>query len=318
MTALTGTLLYRGDPERGALWAQCLQRAAPQITFRQWPQAGLPQDVCPQDVRWLAVWQPPADFAAQFPNLRLVFSLGAGVDHFDLAALPAGLPLIRMTEAGLAAAMADYVTLAVLALHRDFIRYGAQQRRVEWQEHRVVPAAGRRVGIMGLGRLGQAALERLRPFGFPLAGWSRTPRALDGIETFAGEAGRAAFLARTDILVCLLPLTPETRGLIDGRLLAGLPRGAALVNAGRGAHLDQPALLAALDAGHIRAAVLDVTEPEPLPPDHPFWRHPAVWLTPHIATQTDPEAAVRQVLEAIARHEAGLPVEGRVDPARGY
>lgn len=313
MTAPTGTLLYKGDPARGAIWAECLKTAAPHLTFRLWPQAGPPQDV-----RWLAAWQPPTDFASAFPNLRLVFSLGAGVDHFDLAALPAGLPLIRMTEAGIAAAMADYVVAAVLALHRDFVRYGAQQRQAVWHEHRVVPAASRRVGIMGLGRLGQAALDRLRPFGFPLAGWGRTPRDIPGVETFAGEAGRTAFLARTDILVCLLPLTPETRGLIDAGFLGALPAGAAIVNVGRGAHLDQPALLSALDSGHIRAAVLDVTEPEPLPPDHCLWHHPAVWLTPHIATQTDPQVAVRQVLEAIARHEAGLPLEGRVDPARGY
>jgi glyoxylate/hydroxypyruvate reductase A len=266
-------------------------------------------------VRYLVTWTAPERLAETYPNLRLVFSVGAGVDQFDLAALPPGVGVVRMLEPGLAEQMREYVTLGVLALHRDLPLYLDNQRARRWQAAANRPAAERRVGVMGLGTLGQAALAALTPFGFPLAGWSRSAKAIPGVDCFTDLD---AFLARTDILVCLLPLTPETTGLLDARLFARLPEGARLLHAGRGRQLDQAALLAALDSGRLAAAMLDVTDPEPLPAEHPLWVHPQVILTPHVACQTRAEDGAAHVIAGIRADRAGTPAPGLVDRERGY
>ena len=307
------SVVYKADPVRGAEWAALFAAKAPELPFHCWPQTGPAEDV-----RFLVAWLPPNDLLRHFPNLEILFSVGAGVDQFDLADLPDCISLVRMTEAGIAASMGEYVTLATLALHRDLPTYLAQQRRQEWREKRLVPARRRRVGIMGMGRLGRTAIERLRPFGFPLAGWSRSGAVIEDVESYAGAAELPAFLARTDILVCLLPLTQETHGILCKTLFECLPRGAALVNAGRGGHLVTGDLLEALSSGQLSAAMLDVSDPEPLPPRHPLWDHPGVILTPHVASMTVPESAVDLVLDTIRRHRAGLPLPGLVDRRRGY
>lgn len=306
-------ILYKSDPQRGALWQQWLAQHAPDIQLHLWPEIG-----DPQEIEVLIAWQPPETLMETFPNLKVLLSVGAGADQFDLAALPPDLPVVRMIEPGLTQGMVEYVTFAVLGLHRDMVRYLRQQREEKWLAHSVKPAATRRVGVMGLGELGQAALRQLASFGFDCAGWSRTPRKLDGIECFHGAAQLDAFLARSDILVCLLPLTAETRGLLNRDLFSQLPRGAALVQAGRGAQLNHQDLLDALDSGQLGAAVIDVTDPEPLPPAHPFWRHPAIWLTPHIASQTQNESAVAALLENLRRYQRGEPMVGLIDRTRGY
>jgi len=306
-------ILYKSDPQRGALWQQWLAQHAPDIQLHLWPEIG-----DPQKIEVLIAWQPPETLMETFPNLKVLLSVGAGADQFDLAALPPDLPVVRMIEPGLTQGMVEYVTFAVLGLHRDMVRYLQQQREEKWLAHSVKPAATRRVGVMGLGELGQAALRQLASFGFDCAGWSRTPRELDGVECFHGAAQLGAFLARSDILVCLLPLTAETRGLLNRDLFSQLPRGAALVQAGRGAQLNHQDLLDALDSGQLGAAVIDVTDPEPLPPAHPFWRHPAIWLTPHIASQTQSESAVAALLENLRRYQRGEPMIGLIDRARGY
>lgn len=307
------TFLYKGDPVRGALWAQLFAQKAPHQPFRVWPDTG---DA--SQVRFLAAWEPPAEIERSFPRLQVLFSVGAGIDQFDLRALPPDLPLVRMVEPGIVETMVEYAAFAVLGLHREMPAYHRQQQLEQWQERHVRPAARQRVGVLGLGMLGQAVLAKLRGFGFDCAGWSRSHHALEGVRCFAGEGELAAFLARTDILVCLLPLTPATRGLLDARLFAQLPHGAGLVQVGRGQQLVQEDLLAALESGQIGDAVLDVCVPEPLPPGHPFWRHPRIWLTPHIASTTQPETAVDVVLDNLRRFERGEAMLGLVDRTRGY
>jgi glyoxylate/hydroxypyruvate reductase len=307
------TFLYKGHPGRGVLWARFFAARAPDLPFRIWPDIG-----DPDAVRYLAVWKPPDDIAATFRNLELLFSVGAGVDQFDLMQLPPQIPLIRMIDPGIRESMIEYATMAVLALHRDLVDFIAQQRDQVWREIQIVSASSRRVGVMGLGLLGQAVLERLKVFGFPLAGWNRSPRSITDVTCYAGERALPEFLAQTDILVCLLPLTAETRGILNRGLFARLPRGAKLINVGRGGHLVADDLIDALDRGVLSAAVLDVAEPEPLPAGHPFWGHPRILLTPHNASMTIPESAVDYVLETIARHRRGETLPGLVDRERGY
>ncbi|MGX4769875.1 2-hydroxyacid dehydrogenase [Bradyrhizobium guangdongense] len=307
------TVLYKANMVRGAEWARFFAERAPDVPFRLWPDIGNATDV-----RYLVAWVPPDDIATTFPNLELVFSVGAGVDQFDATKLPPHIPLVRMLEPGIAETMVEYVTLAVLALHRDLLHFINQQKEQVWREIRITPARRRRVGVMGLGQLGQAVLERLKAFGFPLSGWNRSLREIAGVACYAGAGTLPEFLAHADILVCLLPLTDETRGILNADLFARLPRGAGLVNVGRGRHLIEADFLAALDSGALSGAVLDVTDPEPLPAAHPFWSHPRILLTPHNASMTSPDTAVDFVLDVIARHRRGEALPGLVDRGRGY
>lgn len=307
-------LLHIGDPARGRLWRDLMPRLVPGLTVRQWPDDAGDLGA----VRFVAGWAPPAGLLARLPALEAVFSVGAGIDHIDLAEVPANVPVVRMIDTELAEAVAEYVCLAVLALHRDLPGYAAAQARRDWAPVHRLTTTKRRVGVMGLGQIGRAVLARLAPFGFPLAGWSRSPTKIPGVTCHAGDAERAEFLAACDILICLLPLTDETRGILDARLFAGLPQGARLVNAGRGGHLVQADLLAALESGRLSAAMLDVTDPEPLPPGDPLWTDPRILITPHVAGTTDPERGAEAIAANIARHIAGQPMEGVVPRDRGY
>jgi len=272
----------------------------------------------PATIRHLLTWKIPENMA-QMTALETVFSVGAGVDQFTGIRLPDGARLVRLVAPGLVAMMQEYVTLAVLGLHRDLPAYIAQRQAQVWKMASVPPpATERRVGVMGLGELGKGALAALKPFGFPLAGWARSPHAIDGVECFHGAGGLDAFLVRTDILVCLLPLTPQTEGILNADLFAKLPRGAALVQTGRGRQLNQSDLSAALEAGQISAAVLDVTDPEPLPQGHPFWSDPRIILTPHIACITQVETLAPAIAANLSRHAQGQPMQGEVMLERGY
>jgi len=307
------TFLYKGPAQRGAVWAEQFARKMPQLPFWTWPEIG-----DPAQVRFLAAWEPPPRIAETLPNLEILFSVGAGVDQFDFAALPTGLTVVRMVEPGLTACMCEYVSWAVLSLHREIPLYLRQQGLGQWKEHPVRPASTRRVGVMGMGMLGRAALTQLRMLGFDCAGWNRSRRNEPGVRCYSGEAELDEFLARTDILVCLLPLTPETRGILGRRVFDALPEGACLVNAARGGHLVEADLLAALESQRLSAAVLDVCEPEPPAQGHPFWGHPRIWLTPHIASATQAGTAAEALLDNLRRYEVGLPLEGVVDRSRGY
>ncbi|MEM5430383.1 glyoxylate/hydroxypyruvate reductase A [Cupriavidus oxalaticus] len=305
--------LYKADPVRGRQWAEIFAREQSDLEFRIWPDIG-----DPEKVKYLVAWVPPDDLQQCLPNLQVLFSTGAGIDQFDLSAIPADVPLVRMIEPGIVEGMVEYAMFSVLALHRDIPAYRRQQAQALWHPLQVRAAHERRVGVLGLGSLGQSLLERLRLFGFDCAGWARSERSIEGVICFAGAESLDAFLARTDILVCLLPLTEETRGLLGSRVFNALPRGAGLVHVGRGQQLNNADLMAALDTGQLGDAILDVTHPEPLPADHPLWRHPRVWITPHIASVTRPDTATMAVLENIRRFERGEPLIGLVDRARGY
>jgi glyoxylate/hydroxypyruvate reductase A len=214
--------------------------------------------------------------------------------------------------------MIEYVSLAVLALHRDFFDYVEANRSREWNPLEVPPASSRTIGVIGMGVLGLAVLDRLRSYGFRLRGWNRSPRTLVGVETYAGTEQFGEFLSGCDVLVCLLPLTPSTVGILNCNTFSALPEGASIINVGRGPHLVEADLLAALDSGHLSRAILDVTETEPLPPEHPFWAHPRVFVTPHVASMTQPETAAPILLDNIRRHQRNEPLVGVIDRSRGY
>ena len=275
-------------------------------------------------VHYVASWKHPAGSLTGLPNLAAIFSLGAGVDFlFADDKLPAA-PIARVVDPDLTARMSEYVVLHCLMFLRQQRRYDRQQAQALWEDDRRQPAAAAvRVGIMGLGELGQDAARKLRIMGFDVAGWSRSPKAVDGLPSFSGEDGMKDFLARTDILVSLLPLTPETRGIIDAGLLTGLAQdgrlgGPFLINAGRGGLQVETDILAALEAGTLKGATLDVFESEPLPSDSPLWLHPAVTVTPHNAAMSEPEAIAGLIAAQVRRLEAGEPLQNVVDPARGY
>jgi len=294
----------------GARWTEALRLALPEADIRVWPDVG-------DTIDYAVVWKPPSDLVARLGGARAAFNLGAGVDSLANLPWPPELPLIRLVDAGMAEQMAEYVTYGVLRRYREFEVFEDSQRASEWRPRARMDKSAFNIGILGLGVLGTAVANALVPLGFPVSGWSRTRKQLRGGRSF-GEGELQAFLASCRVLVCLLPLTAETSGLLDRRTLSCLPRGAYLVNVARGALLVDDDLLSLIDAGHLAGAMLDVFRDEPLPPAHRFWHHPRITVTPHVSALTLIDASVAQIAAKIRRLEAGLPVAGVIDRRRGY
>ncbi|MBM3517361.1 MAG: glyoxylate/hydroxypyruvate reductase A [Alphaproteobacteria bacterium] len=307
-------ILFIAEGDDPADYRPLLDQELGGVDFRIWPEAG---DAA--EIEAALVWKPPAGVLRRFPNLKAIISLGAGVDHVFLdPELPRGVPMVRLVDRSLTEQMCEYAILGVLRHHRLLPRYEALQRAGEWRKYPAPDTERTPVGILGLGVIGGAAAGKLAALGFPVRGWSRSAKALPGIACFHGAAGLSAMLAECRFLLCFLPLTPETRGIIDRTTLAALPQGAYVINLARGGHVVDEDLIAALDSGHIAGAMLDVFQREPLPPDHAFWRHPAILLTPHIAGLTVAASVVPQIAETIRRARAGKPLANVVDPERQY
>ncbi|HBH6891735.1 MULTISPECIES: glyoxylate/hydroxypyruvate reductase GhrA [Serratia] len=299
-------------------WLAGIKQRLPQAEVREWQRG----DERPAD--YALVWRPPHEMLANRRDLKAVFALGAGVDAIldqerkHPGTLPAGVPLLRLEDTGMAQQMQEYALSYVLRYFRRFDEYQTLQQRQEWQPLDPHSLDDFTIGILGAGVLGQSVARKLTEFGFSVRCWSRSAKQIDGVQSFAGEAQRAAFLDGVKLLINLLPNTPETVGILNRELFAQLSSGAYLINIARGAHLVEADLLAALEQGQLAAATLDVFAREPLPQDHPFWRHPRVTITPHIAAITLPQQAMDQIAANIRALEAGHAPAGVVDRQRGY
>lgn len=314
-------LLFCSAASNDAEWLAALSRAFPKAHLDVWPNAANdPASAAPpSNIDYALLWKPPRRLLAELGSAKGIFNLGAGIDALaGMDDLPVRVPVVRLEDAGMAGQMSEYVVHAVLRRFREFDAYAEAQRVAAW---RPLPRQDNRafcVGILGLGVLGGAVAASLRPFGFPLAGWSRTRKTIMAVDSYAGDGELDSFLARCQMLVCLLPLTRATRGLLDRRMLSKLPVGAHVINVARGALIVDADLLALLDEGRLGGATLDVFHDEPLPPTHPFWHHPRITVTPHVSAITLVEEAVAQIAVKIARLEAGLPITGIVDRERDY
>jgi glyoxylate/hydroxypyruvate reductase A len=299
-----------GGPE---VWRQAFAAGMPDLEVRTWPEIGNPAEI-----EAVATGIPPAGMFAQLPNLRLVFSLTAGTDGLLRDADLPDVPIVRAGDPAGDAMMNETALLHVLRHHRNMPAYLRAQSRSEWIKLPIRPARERNVGVMGLGAIGRACAKTIASLGFQVAGWVRTPRTDSGIKVFNGDDQLEAFLARTEILLNLLPLTPQTRGIIGARTLALLPAGASVINLGRGEHVVEAELMAALDAGHLEAATLDVYPVEPLPRESPLWRHPKITVMPHVARRLDPADLAGRICDILRRFRAGEPLPQVVDRTRGY
>ncbi|KJC50464.1 hypothetical protein UP09_05515 [Bradyrhizobium sp. LTSP885] len=293
-------------------WRPALLSAYPELDLRLWPDVGDPRDI---DV--LLVWTPPAE-ALRFPNLTFVQTLGAGIDHLAGVEVPAHVQLARLVDPKQIDGFVEFVASGVLSFHRDLQLYAKDRTSRIWRKRPRRLAADRKVGIMGLGEMGQPCAERLASFGFSMRGWSLSRKDVLGVSTYAGEAELSAFLRDLDILVCALPLTETTRGILDRKTFAQLAPRACVINVGRGGHCVESDLLDAIRSGRVEGALLDVTDLEPLPDCSPLWEEPRIQITPHIATSQIASSAAVLAAENIRRVRAGAPPVGLIDRSRQY
>ena len=295
-------------------WIHALQTHQPDLEVQIWPQIG-----APERVELALCWNQPPGSLNHLPNLKLISSFGAGVDHLlNDPHVPAGVPIVRLVDPNLRQSMAEYVQLAALGHFRRFKDYCSQQEIKTWQPLSIPSISEVNVGIMGCGDIGRFVGGKLASIGFRVHGWSRTPQQLDHIVTYSGEKELAKFLGYSNILVCLLPLTAATENILNSKLFDQLPPGAYLINVGRGAHLVEADLLKALTSGQLSGALLDVFRQEPLPTEHPFWQHHNIQITPHIASITNPASAAKQIISNYDRLRQGKEPLNIVSRQLGY
>ena len=299
--------------DKDELWVQSFAKNMPDLEIRCWPDIGNTQEI-----NYALLWDPPEELFTHLNNIKVIFSIGAGIDGIlKVSTRPTHIPLVRLSDKMLTDGMVEYVLYSVLRIHRNMPQYARMQADKHWGLFEQTAAADCRVGVMGLGQLGTACAGALKTLGYTVSGFSRTKKTIEGIDCF-DAAQLKQFLQDTDILVCLLPLTAATRHILNQQLFSLLPKGASIINVGRGGHLNEADLIRALDSGQLGHAVLDVFETEPLPVNHPFWMHPDITLTPHIASQTVPSSAVNHIIDGINRHQQGQPLKFLFDQELGY
>ncbi|MBG6072924.1 MULTISPECIES: glyoxylate/hydroxypyruvate reductase A [unclassified Polaromonas] len=292
-------------------WLEGLRDAFPGAEVETW-SAGAPL------ADYAVVWTPPQQFIDEQTQLKGIFNIGAGVDALMALRLPPGVPVVRLDDAGMSVQMAEYVCHAVIRHFRELGGYEADAAEGKWTYRKPRMRQDFPVGVMGLGILGERVSRALAQFEFPVQGWSRSARTIPGVQCFSGESGLNDFLAASRILVCLLPLTPDTDNIMRHDTLARLQPGGYVINVARGSHLVDDDLIALLDSGHLAGATLDVFRTEPLPAAHPFWQHSKITVTPHTSARTLRDESIAQIAGKIAALQGGQPVSGIVDPARGY
>lgn len=307
--------MFLSGADKAQAWREAMLAKFPDAGFDIWPD----EIGDKADYDYAIVWRPPSGELRTFPNLKGILSLGAGVDGILVDdALPDGVPVVRLVDRCLTEGMSEYVLYWVIHYHRRLGVYLDWASQKIWKQMRQTDTRDRKVGFLGLGELGSDAAKKVAALGFDVAGWSRSEKHIEGVTSFYGNDGLVPFLNRTEILVVLLPLTDATRGIVNKDTLAALPEGANIINCARGPHVVDEDLLAALDSGHINAATLDVFHTEPLPEDHPYWTHPKVTVTPHMASLTVPSSAADWMEENIKLIEAGKPPLNTVDLKKGY
>lgn len=305
-------VLFCCDDTRPELWLKGLHDALPGADIHIWEPGAAQAD-------YALVWAPPQQFIdEQAAGLKAMFNIGAGVDALLSLTIPAALPVYRLEDAGMAVQMAEYVAQAVIRFFRGLDTYEADMAQGVWQRQGNPKRADYPVGVMGLGKMGERVARALTVFDYPVNGWSRSLRAMEGVKCFAGMDQLDAFLSEIRILVNLLPLHAETENIINARTLALLQPGAYVINVGRGGHVVDADLIAQLDSGHVSGAMLDVFREEPLPDNHPFWKHPKIILTPHTSARTLAADSIAQIVGKVAAMSRGETVTGRVDLGRGY
>lgn len=295
-------------------WLEGLRAALPEASIKLWAPGDEPAD-------YAVVWAPPQQFFKEQAALKGVFNIGAGVDALMKLSLPDGVPIVRLDDAGMSVQMAEYVCHAVIRHFREFDAYEVDVANGKWSYRKPRARSDFPVGVMGLGVLGERVALALKPFDFPVLGWSRSEKRIDGVQCFSGTQGFEDFLAGTRILVCLLPLTPDTENILNHKNLSKLLAGGYVINVARGGHVVDDDLIALIDSGHLSGATLDVFRQEPLPPAHPFWKHPKISVTPHTSARTLRAESIAQITTKIKALHAGAAIAsiaGVVDPNKGY
>ena len=308
------SILIIYEAENLELLVRELKATIPELDVQIWPEVENPDKI-----EAILTWKPPLGIMEKFPKLKGIISFGAGVEEILRDPnLPQNVPIVRIVEPCVTSRMSQYILLAVLRFHRQAFTYQTFQKARHWEPLPLPETSSCTIGILGLGVLGTDAAGKLNTLGFPIRGWSRTPKNIDGIECFYGRDQLKLCLSKCRVLVCLLPLTPETKGILNGQTFYALPKGSYLINVARGQHLVEKDLLEALDSGQLSGACLDVFSREPLPENHPFWSHPQITITPHVATQTDSEYWTQPIVDAIRCLRAGLPLKNVVNCEQGY